>query len=94
MNGVVGMTELLETTGLNEEQGDYVATLRNSADVLLNLINDILDLSKIEAGRFELEHVRFELRHIVEEVADLLSHRAQQKGLELSVLIQHDVPEG
>ncbi|MGD9639370.1 MAG: PAS domain S-box protein, partial [Alphaproteobacteria bacterium] len=92
MNGVVGMTELLMRTELNEKQKKYVDMLKQSCDNLLSLINDILDFSKIEAKKLELENIDFDLRLTVEDIAEMLSVNAQTKGLELICLIEPDVP--
>jgi signal transduction histidine kinase len=83
MNAVIGMTELLLRTALDERQTRYLTTLRTSADSLLVVINDILDLSKIEAGRLELRQVDFDLRELVEEVCAAHGALAQLKQLEL-----------
>jgi signal transduction histidine kinase len=80
MNGVIGMAELLLGTELSEEQRDYVAMVRSSGDALLTLIDDILDLSKIEAGKLELEHAEFELSEAVDAAVDLLADQARAKG--------------
>ncbi len=90
MNGVVGMTELLLGTALDEQQRDYASTIRNSADALLEIFNDILDFSKIEAGKMTTEKADFDLRALAEEVADLMGPRAREKGLEIAC----DVPVG
>jgi Amt family ammonium transporter len=87
LNGVIGMTELLKTTALDERQQRYLLACHNSATSLLGLINDILDFSKIEAGKLQLDHHEFELDRLVEETADLLAPRAHEKGLELVCLI-------
>jgi len=92
MNGVVGMTEILLQTKLTPEQLDYAEIVRKSADDLLAVINDILDFSKIEAGKLELEVIDFDLEIALEEVADLLSLRTSEKGIEFSLLIYSDVP--
>jgi len=92
MNGVLGMTELLLKTDLNSEQLDFVQTLRVSAQNLLTLLNDILDFSKLEAGEMRLETQQFDLNSCLEDVADLLATSALNKGLELAVLIDPNVP--
>jgi len=92
MNAVIGMTDLALDTGLTEEQRDYLNIVKNSARALLELLNDILDLSKIEADRIELEIIDFDLRTTVENLADTLAARAFSKGLELACMIHHQVP--
>jgi two-component system sensor histidine kinase/response regulator len=82
MNGVLGMTELIINSDLSSKQTHFAKTIQSSADSLLKIINDILDFSKIEAGKLELERAEFDLRNIVESVSELLSIRAQSKGLE------------
>ena len=67
MNGIIGMIDLLLDSDLSEEQEEYAGTVRTSADALLEILNDILDLSKIEAGRLELEKAEFSLRQVIEE---------------------------
>jgi PAS domain S-box-containing protein len=92
IHGVLGMTELLLCTRLDAEQREYADGVRRSAQSLLAVINDILDLSKIEAGKLELEYVLFDLWSTVEEVAALIAFRAHGKKLELTCMIQPDVP--
>jgi two-component system, sensor histidine kinase and response regulator len=94
MNGVLGMTELLLGTTLNETQRRFATTVHHSGESLLSIINDILDFSKIEAGRFELESLDFDLHKMVEDVLELFAERAHSKGLELSSRIAPGVPEG
>jgi signal transduction histidine kinase len=83
MNGVLGFVELLKTTDLSEEQSSYVSTIESSGGALLSLINDILDLSEIEAGSMEVERVPFDLHAILLDVGRILSPRATAKGLEI-----------
>jgi signal transduction histidine kinase/DNA-binding response OmpR family regulator len=93
MNGVLGMTELVLHTPLNDQQRNYVSIVKESANALLVLLNDILDLSKIEAGRMELEQIQFSLRDIAVQAARLLAVNATQKGLDLICRIAPDVPD-
>ncbi|WP_293351686.1 MULTISPECIES: PAS domain S-box protein [unclassified Microcoleus] len=92
MNGVMGMTDLLLKTNLTPEQLDFVQTLKLSGQNLLSIINDILDLSKLEAGEMRLETIEFDLSICLDEVLDLLATPAQTKGIELVALIDTDVP--
>jgi signal transduction histidine kinase/CheY-like chemotaxis protein len=93
MNGVVGMTELALKTDLDPQQTDYLTTARDSARSLLHLLNDILDLSKIEAGRFDLAPEAFEFRPWLEEVRRLLDPVAVDKGLATSWTVSAEVPK-
>ncbi|MBE9207786.1 response regulator [Nostoc sp. LEGE 06077] len=92
MNAVLGMTSLMLETPLNQEQQDFIETIRISGNALLSLINEILDLSKLEAGEMTLETLNFDLSICVEEVLDLLAPQAHQKQLEIAALIYRNVP--
>ncbi|WP_244434109.1 hybrid sensor histidine kinase/response regulator [Azospirillum sp. B506] len=93
MNGVLGMLELMALTPLDEEQRTLVSTMRDSGAALLRIIDDILDLSKIEAGKLELEELDLRPADLVEGVADLLAPQAHQKGLALICAIDRSVPD-
>ncbi len=93
MNGVIGMTGLLLDTELEENQQDFVETIRSSGEALLTVINDILDLSKIEANKLELETQPFDLRDCVEACLDLLSPKAAEKRIELAYIFESETPE-
>ena len=84
MNGIIGMIDLLLSSELSEDQREYAQTVRTSADALLDILNDILDLSKIEAGRLELEKAEFSLRKVLEEAVELHALRAEANQIELN----------
>ena len=92
MNGVLGMAELLASTGLDPKQRKFLDTIERSAKTLLQIINDILDLSKIEAGKMDLDHAPFDLRELCEDALELLAHRAQEKGLEICAQVAAETP--
>ncbi len=92
MNGVLGMTELLLNSRLNPEQERYARTAHQSAESLLGIINDILDLSKIEAGKLKLEAIDFDLQETVEDVVHLFAEPARRKGLMLACSISDRIP--
>ncbi len=92
MNGVIGMTGLLLGTDLTPEQRRYAETVQTSAESLLTLLNDILDLSRVEAGRIELEAVDFDLSELLAGLSAALAHRAEEKGVEFVCSHHPDVP--
>jgi signal transduction histidine kinase/DNA-binding response OmpR family regulator/HPt (histidine-containing phosphotransfer) domain-containing protein len=92
LNGVMGMAGLLLETRLTLEQREYADTIRSSADTLLAIVNDILDFSRIEAGKVSFEIVDFDLRQTVESTVELVAQRAEAEGIELAVLVPRDVP--
>jgi CheY-like chemotaxis protein/nitrogen-specific signal transduction histidine kinase/HPt (histidine-containing phosphotransfer) domain-containing protein len=92
MNGVIGMTGLLLDTELSDEQRRYAGMVRASGQSLLGIIDDILDFSKIEAGKLDLEMMDFDLRGLMEDFADMLSLRAQERGLEFVCAAAPEVP--
>ena len=93
MNGILGMTELALDTELTQEQAEYLATVKASADNLLDILNDILDFSKIEAGRLDLDPILFNVRKHMAQTTKPLALRAHQKGLELNCEVHGEVPE-
>ncbi|WP_160168526.1 response regulator [Catenovulum agarivorans] len=93
MNAVIGLSQLALKTNLNFEQRDYLQKIYHSGDVLLGIINDILDYSKIEAGKLNIEKVSFNLERVIERATNICSLKAHAKGLELIVDIKPDVPK-
>ncbi|MGP3593428.1 two-component sensor histidine kinase BarA [Vagococcus sp. WN89Y] len=93
LNGVIGFTRLTLKSELNPTQRDHLMTIERSANNLLAIIDDVLDFSKLEAGKLILESIPFPLRTTLDEVVILLAHSAHDKGLELTLTIKHDVPD-
>jgi signal transduction histidine kinase/CheY-like chemotaxis protein/HPt (histidine-containing phosphotransfer) domain-containing protein len=92
LNGVLGMTELLLLTDMNTRQRHFAKMTRESGELLLGIINDILDISKIEAGKLELDCTQFDLRALVEETVELFGERGHRKGLEIVCSLAEDTP--
>ncbi|MBF0422540.1 MAG: response regulator [Magnetococcales bacterium] len=92
MNAVIGMAHLVLKTALDDRQRDYISKIHNSALALLGIINDILDFSKIEAGKLSIESVSFHLDDVLNDVANLISMKAEEKGLEVSFHVDTGVP--
>ncbi len=93
MNAVVGMSDLLMDTALDSKQKEFVSVISKSADSLLNLINDILDYSKIEAEHLDIEKIDFDLRNLLENVVDVLALRAYEKNLEFVSFLPPEIPQ-
>jgi signal transduction histidine kinase len=93
MNNVLGMARLLRDTPLDQEQRGYVDAVVDAAEALLTLINDILDLSRIDAGRLELDETDFALRPFLDRLKALLETQARRKGLDLAVEVEPGTPE-
>ena len=93
MNGIIGMTQLLAQTELRSHQRDYLATVDESAHILLRLLNDILDFSKIEAGKLELECVDFRISECVSRASQMLVLRAAEQGLEMACRVAPEIPD-
>ncbi len=93
MNGVMSMAEMLEQTDLTDDQRSMSSVIRGSANALLTIINDILDFSKIEAGKLDIEKIAFSLVETVESAGELMSQRADDKGVALAIVIDPSVPD-
>ena len=92
MNGVIGMVEMLKSTTLDKEQTHYVEVISRSGEALMNIINDILDYSKIEAGKMDLESIEFDVAELVDDCLQLFSGTAHKRNLELMANISMDTP--
>ena len=94
MNAIIGMTELALATRITREQREYLNAIESSADALLSLVNDLLDFSKVEARKLDLDNVEFGLRDALEDTMRVLAPRAHKKGLELACRISSGIPDG
>lgn len=92
MNGIIGMLDLLRDTPLNAEQREFIQIMDTSAEALMAIINDILDYSKMEAGKLDLECIDFDVRTCVETTVEILGYQAMEKGIELAVIMTPSVP--
>ena len=92
MNGIQGMTDLLLQTKLNDEQEDFVKTIKISSDNLLIIINDILDFSKIKAGKLNIEKISFNLKEVLKNIQGIFIHKLKEKELQLNISIDEDIP--
>ena len=92
LNAIMGMADLLSETELNEQQEHYVNVFQNSSEILLNLINDVLDISKIEAGELKLHESYFDIEELVMDTAEFFAEKAHGKGLELNAFVDPDCP--
>jgi signal transduction histidine kinase/CheY-like chemotaxis protein len=91
MNGIIGMTGLLMETNLTAEQRKFAEIVRQSGDALLGIVNDILDISKLEAGKMEIESLAFDLGEVVEASTSLMAAKAREKGIDLGVYVDHAI---
>ncbi|CAA7615849.1 response regulator [Magnetospirillum sp. SS-4] len=93
MNAIIGLSGLVLRTGLDARQRDYLVKIQNASQTLLGIINDILDFSKIEAGRLEFEEIEFSITDVLDDVAALITRRAEEKGLEIVFATSGDLPQ-
>ena len=94
MNAIIGMSHLALQTDLDRKQTDYINKINTAANSLLGIINDILDFSKIEAAKLEIEAIPFRLSDVLENLANLITVKTREKGLELLIAADLDVPNG
>lgn len=94
MNGIIGITELLQETPLNQEQQEYMDLLRQSSDTMMLLLSEMLDFSRIENGTLDVDRIRFDFRDLMEETTAPLARKARARGLELIQRVEENVPEG
>ncbi|MDX1478403.1 MAG: ATP-binding protein, partial [Saprospiraceae bacterium] len=92
MNAIIGMSKLLENTGLNERQQQFAGAIRDSSENLLQIVNDLLDYAKIESGQFTFVHQPFDIRQVLDQTVQTLRFKAEEKGLELSAEVAQDIP--
>lgn len=92
MNAIIGLTDLMFKTGLTDRQRDYLSKIQSSTHFLLMIINEILDLSKIDAGKLDLEPVNFHLSDVIFILSDMLSSMAAEKGVKLIITVAGDAP--
>lgn len=93
LNGLIGMSELLGKTDLNDKQRGYFNKIESSGELLLNIVNDILDLSKLESDNVSIEYIHFSINEVIEKVINILENRAEKKNLNLSYFIDPNIPE-
>lgn len=93
LNAILGMADTLSETNLSEEQFEYLTVLRNSGKALYNIINDILDLSRIESGKLEIEHIEFSIHNLVKETVSLFLMKAKSKGINISYSLHEEISE-
>ena len=92
LNGIIGFVEMLNDTNLDEEQNDYLATIKTSSEALMSLINDVLDFSKVESGNLNLESRDFAILPVIRELSSMFFSQATEKGLSLNIHVDEDVP--
>lgn len=93
LNGLIGMSELLGKTVLNDKQRGYFNKIESSGELLLNIVNDILDLSKLESDNVSIENIHFSINEVIEKIINTLGNRAEKKNLNLSYFIDPNIPE-